>query len=138
MGLRFDWVTIDCRDPKAVAEFWAEALDDYEMMADPERSSDDEVEFLVLPKSRRGPKMLFGQVSDDKTVKNRVHFDIRPENSDVASEIARLEALGATKIDIGQGDDVTWTVMADIEGNEFCVLRAMSDDEAAKYPAWSW
>ncbi len=56
-------------------------------------------------------------------MKNRLHLDLRPEDQD--AEVARLEALGATRVDIGQGDGVTWVVMADPEGNEFCVLRTL-------------
>ena len=62
-------------------------------------------------------------------MKNRLHLDLRPE--DQAAEVARLEALGATRVDVGQGDDVTWVVLADPEGNEFCVLRAVRPDEVA-------
>jgi hypothetical protein len=62
-------------------------------------------------------------VPDDKVVKNRLHLDLRPENQ--AAEVSRLESLGAKKIDIGQNkdSDKSWVVMADPEGNEFCVLR---------------
>lgn len=56
-------------------------------------------------------------------MKNRLHFDLRPD--DQAAEVARVEALGARKVDIGQGNQ-TWIVMADPEGNEFCILRARS------------
>jgi len=70
-------------------------------------------------------------VRETKVGKNRVHFGLRPDDQDV--EVRRLEELGATRIDIGQSD-VTWVVMADPEGNEFCVLRAMTDEERAKAP----
>ena len=66
------------------------------------------------------PDILFLQVPETKAVKNRVHLDLRP--ADQAAEVKRLEALGARQADIGQRD-VTWVVMADPEGNEFCVLR---------------
>ena len=61
-------------------------------------------------------------------MKNRVHLDLRP--ADQALEVARLEALGAQRVDVGQDDSVTWVVMADPEGNEFCVLRALAPSEA--------
>jgi hypothetical protein len=62
-------------------------------------------------------------VPDTKTVKNRVHLDLRPyPGDDQAAEVARLQALGATDIDVGQGDDVSWTCLAYPEGNEFDVL----------------
>lgn len=65
------------------------------------------------------------QLADPKTVKNRLHLDLRPKEQ--AAEVARLEALGARRIDVGQGD-VTWVVLADLDGNEFCVLKALQDD----------
>jgi hypothetical protein len=69
--------------------------------------------------------MLFLQVPDDKLGFNRLHIDLRPtDGADQATEVARLEALGATRVDVGQGDDVSWVVMADPEGNELCVLSA--------------
>lgn len=67
-------------------------------------------------------------VGEQKAGKNRVHFDLRPDDQD--AEVRRLEQLGASKIDIGQGD-APWVVMADPEGNEFCVLRAMNDEARA-------
>jgi len=70
-------------------------------------------------------ELLFLTVFDSKDQKNRLHIDLQPDNQ--AKEVARLESLGATKIDIGQNSDpeTTWIVMADPEGNEFCVLRAL-------------
>ena len=62
----------------------------------------------------------------EKTAKNRVHFDLRPD--DQQAEVQRLEGLGARRIEIGQ-TDVTWVVMADPEGNEFCVLRSLAQKE---------
>ena len=58
---------------------------------------------------------------EGQTVKNRLHIDLNPDDGD--AEVARLMALGATRADVGQGPDVTWVVLADPEGNEFCVLR---------------
>ena len=64
-----------------------------------------------------------------KSAKNRLHLDLRPK--DQASEVARLEALGARHVDLGQGPESTWVVLADPDGNEFCVLRALRPDELA-------
>ena len=64
-----------------------------------------------------------------KAVKNRLHLDLRPK--DQAAEVARLEALGARRVDIGQSAETTWVVLADPDGNEFCVLRAFSPEELA-------
>ena len=140
MTLKLDFVTIDAHDPKAAAAFWVEALEDYEILEDPSDADevDEDDEVVVLPRSRKGAKLLFIKVPDDKAVKNRLHFDLRPEHAEQDEEIARLEALGATKVDIGQGDDVRWTVMADPEGNEFCILRRLTDEEKVKYADWAW
>lgn len=135
MTLDFDFVTVDCADPMALASFWQEALTDYSILDDPDDPEPEEV--VLLPESRKGPKILFIKVPDDKTVKNRVHFDLRPQETDRDAEVARLEALGARKVDIGQ-KDVSWTVMADPEGNEFCVLRSLTDEEKVKWAAWAW
>lgn len=67
------------------------------------------------------PGLLFVDVAEQKLTKNRLHFDLRPDNRD--AHVARLLALGATLVDVGQGDQ-SWVVLADIEGNEFCVLSA--------------
>jgi hypothetical protein len=117
-------VTIDCADPGLLARFWAEALGwriTYE--------SDEEV-VVERPGGRPNDEiaLLFIKVPDEKVVKNRLHLDLRPDDRD--AEVARLQALGARRIDIGQGD-VTWVVMADPAGNEFCVLRALRPDELA-------
>jgi hypothetical protein len=70
--------------------------------------------------------LVFIKVPEAKTVKNRVHIDISPSGSDQAEETERLIALGAKRVDIGQGD-VPWVVLADPEGNEFCLLRRRRD-----------
>ena len=67
---------------------------------------------------------------EQKSVKNRLHIDLRPD--DQAAEVARIEALGATRVAVGQGGDVSWVVLADPEGNEFCVLRALTREELAQ------
>ncbi|MBK5228948.1 MAG: VOC family protein [Actinobacteria bacterium] len=137
MTLKLDFVTIDAHDPKAVAAFWVEALEDYEILEDPSDDPDEDEEVSVLPRSRKGAKLLFIKVPDDKAIKNRLHFDLRPENAEQDSEVERLMTIGATKVDIGQGD-ARWTVLADPEGNEFCVLRRLTDEEKVKYSDWAW
>jgi predicted enzyme related to lactoylglutathione lyase len=121
-NLRIQCITIDCIDPRRVAEFWAAALD-WKIT----ESDDVEVVIELLdgsPGVGRIPDILFLKNPDKKQVKNRLHLDLRPLDQD--AEVARLEALGATRIEIGQSDyaETTWVVMADPEGNEFCVLRA--------------
>lgn len=121
-NLRIQCITIDCIDPRRVAEFWAAALD-WKIT----ESDDVEVVIELLdgsPEVGRIPDILFLKNPDKKQVKNRLHLDLRPLDQD--AEVARLEALGATRIEIGQSDyaETTWVVMADPEGNEFCVSRA--------------
>ena len=127
MALRIQSTAIDARDPAAQGRFWAEVLG--------WRITEDEPDEVALeppagsPEDGIVPDLLFLAVPEGKTVKNRLHLDLRPE--DQAVEVARIEALGATRVDIGQGEDVTWVVLADPEGNEFCVLRALTPEELA-------
>ena len=112
MTSRIYFVTIDARDPAALAEFWRQVLDYRAAFSSPD-------EVGIEPTDEAGPALLFVPVADDKTVKNRLHLDLAPD--DQSAEVERLLALGARRTDIGQGD-VSWVVMADPEGNEFCVL----------------
>ncbi len=129
MGLRIGALVVDCRDPGPVARFWAEALDwvishaeDQEWVVEPREGSRDD---CVVP------DLLFIKVPEPKAGKNRLHFDLRPEDPSV--EVSRLEGLGATHVDVGQGDDVAWVVMADPEGNEFCVQPAHPPEVRAEW-----
>jgi predicted enzyme related to lactoylglutathione lyase len=108
-------VVVDCADPRAMARFWAEAMD----WALHEVSDDH----ARLRSARRvGPYLEFLRIHGAKTGWNRVHLDVAPYPSDDQGvEAARLQTLGATLVDVGQGD-VAWKVLADPEGNEFCVL----------------
>jgi predicted enzyme related to lactoylglutathione lyase len=127
MGLRFEQLAIDAHDPERLAKFWAEVLD-YDIVYDSKDDEDNdspEREIELGPKNGSSTNLLFLENADEKRTKNRLHFDLRPD--DQAAEVARVEALGATRVDIGQGD-VTWVVLADPEGNEFCILRAKSPD----------
>ncbi|MFI5099606.1 MAG: VOC family protein, partial [Actinomycetes bacterium] len=69
------------------------------------------------------PDLLFVRVPEGKSAKNRLHLDLRPSDQD--AEVARLEQLGARRVSVGQDETVTWVVMADPDGNEFCVLRVL-------------
>jgi Glyoxalase-like domain len=108
-------VVADCADPRAMARFWGEAMD-WTL----HEVTDDHA---VLRSAKGvGPYLEFLRTPDAKTVKNRVHLDLRPyPGDDQAAEVARLRVLGATDIDLGQGD-VPWTCLVDPEGNEFDVL----------------
>jgi hypothetical protein len=123
MSLLIDCLGIDCANPAVLARFWAEALN-YAILP-----GDDPDEVVVVPRDGRGTQLGFFRVPEGKTVKNRLHLDLRPE--DQAAEVDRLVALGARTIDIGQGSP-TWVVLADPEGNEFCILRALTPEERAE------
>jgi len=124
MALSLQCITVDAHDPLALAQFWADALgwkigegvNDIEVWIERELGDPNKTGF---------PDILFLKVPDSKVVKNRLHLDLRPDDQD--AEVARLEKLGAKKIDIGQSTDpdTTWVVMADPEGNEFCVLKSL-------------
>ncbi|SHI59571.1 hypothetical protein SAMN05421803_101684 [Nocardiopsis flavescens] len=108
-------VVLDCADPRAMARFWGEATDwtVYE-------ATDGHA--LLRSPEKVGPFLEFVRSAEAKTVKNRTHLDLRPyPGDDQAAEVDRLRTLGATDVDLGQGD-APWTVLADPEGNEFCVL----------------
>jgi hypothetical protein len=126
MSIRIQCLCIDTSHPAKIASFWQSALGW-------RRTSDEEDQVVLEPPARSAedgvvPDLLFLKVPEDKIVKNRLHLDLRPV--DQAAEIARLEALGARRIDVGQGD-VSWVVMTDPDGNEFDVLRALTPDELA-------
>jgi predicted enzyme related to lactoylglutathione lyase len=118
-------IDIDAHDPAALARFWRDALG--------WRITVEEEDEVVLEPPAGSPQdgvvadLLFLKVPEDKATKNRIHLDLRPDDQDV--EVTRLEGLGARPVSVGQGHDVTWVVMADPEGNEFCVLRAYRPEE---------
>jgi predicted enzyme related to lactoylglutathione lyase len=107
-------VSVDAANPPKLARFWARVLD-YQVLVE------DEWETVIGAAPEVYPGLCFLPVPESKSGKNRLHIDLAPDDHD--AEVARLLALGATKVDIGQGDDVSWRVLADPEGNEFCVLR---------------
>jgi hypothetical protein len=119
MSSKFTELVIDCADPRRVAEFWANVLG-YEVLD----SSDEAVE--IGPRGGGAPTLVFVPVPERKMVKNRLHIDVNPAGQDQDAELERLLALGARRVDVGQGD-VSWIVLADPEGNEFCLLRRQVD-----------
>ena len=118
MGLKIGQLTVDCKDPDKVAAFWQEALG-WKQAGRWEHEDDQMIEVEIEPLDDKGFNILFLTDREEKKVKNRLHLDLVPDDQD--AEVARLEGLGASRADIGQ-TDVTWVVMADPEGNEFCVL----------------
>ncbi len=121
-------LTIDSADPHALARWWSEVLG-WEYVWEP-AADDDEIGIGPADESATG--WLFLRVPEAKAGKNRLHVDLRPANgSDQPTELDRLLALGATRVDIGQGD-VPWHVLADPEGNEFCLLLSTPEQVAAR------
>ncbi|MCP3975254.1 MAG: VOC family protein [bacterium] len=120
-------MNIDSVDPVSLGRWWANLLGwritfenpDQVVLEPPAGSPEDGI----------SPDMLFLRVPETKHVKNRLHIDLRPD--DQVLEIARAEAIGARRVDVGQSDAVSWVVMADPEGNEFCVLEVLEPDEAS-------
>ncbi|USQ76769.1 VOC family protein [Ornithinimicrobium cryptoxanthini] len=134
MALKWYTVVIDCLDAHAQARWWAEVLDWTVAYEAPD-------EVVLVPRHaleqaarapdletwmRRGQGLVFVPVPEGKQVKNRLHLDLAPYASqDRDAEIQRLLEMGASRVDVGQDqDEVTWTVLADPEGNEFCVLSS--------------
>src|SRR5207249_3029415 len=125
---RFTELNIDARRPRAIADFWCQVLgyrvtestDEYVEIASWEPNAET-VRAGVVP-----PTLVFAPVPEGKSVKNRLHIDVSPIDATQEEEVDRLLALGARRVDIGQGD-VGWVVMADPEGNEFCVLRSLQE-----------
>jgi|ERR1019366_5213849 predicted enzyme related to lactoylglutathione lyase len=117
--LRFQCICIDSPDPSTLAGFW-EAAFGWQRVEE-----DEEGVALRFPEggaeSRPVPDLLILKADDPRVAKNRLHLDFRPDDQD--KEVERLIGLGARRVDIGQGE-ITWVVLADPEGNEFCVLRA--------------
>jgi hypothetical protein len=132
MTNRLTEIVVDCHDPAAEAAFWAAVLD-YHVV----RSEDGQVEIGpweqeppdLAEQVRRAPvapTLVFQTVPEGKVVKNRLHLDVRPIAGAHQAEVERLIGLGARHADVGQGE-VPWVVLADPEGNEFCVLRSLDE-----------
>jgi len=116
-------LVLDCTDPARLAEFWAPALD-YVSLGEVGAYA------VLVPNGQPGPKLLLQQVPEAKAVKNRMHLDI--ETRDIEAEAARLEGLGATRAQPDQVHEhgTNWVLMADPEGNEFCVCDSGASGDA--------
>jgi predicted enzyme related to lactoylglutathione lyase len=114
-------LVLDCKDPAALADFWAAALDYVSV-------GGAGAYVMLLPDGRPGPKLLLQQVPEPKAVKNRMHLDI--DADDIETEATRLEALGARRVADDQLHEhgTNWILMADPEGNEFCVCDGGASD----------
>lgn len=127
MALQVNSVTVEAIDPGAQARFWTEALGWHLVH---EGEDDHGAWALIAPALTREEgglayPVMFWRVEEPKAAKNRWHLDLAPDDQDV--EVSRLQGLGATRADIGQGE-VDWVVMTDPEGNEFCVLASLPKD----------
>ena len=126
MASKFTELAIDCADPSGLARFWCSVLD-Y-----PVQGEDDGVVTIGSPmvpegRNRLGPvpsTLTFAQVPEGKTIKNRLHLDVNPSDREQDDEVRRLLDLGARHADVGQTGKESWIVLADPEGNEFCVLAS--------------
>ena len=126
MTRTFTELAIDCADPAGLARFWCAVLD-YEV-----RDEEDGLVTIGSPQvpeatHRPGPvppTLTFARVPEGKTVKNRLHLDLTPADGEQDQEVRRVLAMGARHADVGQTGDEPWYVLADPEGNEFCLLRS--------------
>ncbi|HWE55922.1 MAG TPA: VOC family protein [Acidimicrobiales bacterium] len=124
MAARLSCVCIDAVDPRPVAEFWSAVLG-WSVV------EEDEGGISLGDPSREMPTLDILVVPETKQIKNRLHLDLRADGTTFEQELTRLEGLGARRVDIGQGDDVTWVVLADPDGNEFCLLRRTVQEMSA-------
>lgn len=113
MVLKFDEICIDAHDATALGEWWAEVLGW-------PHGVDEDGDVRLQPPPGQGPPWIFIAVSDKKVVKNRIHLDFKGE--DQQAEVDRVIGMGARHVEIGQTGDESWVVLADPEGNEFCIL----------------
>jgi predicted enzyme related to lactoylglutathione lyase len=127
MDIRIQCLSIHTTDPLRLATFWQAALgwrlevgNENEVVLEPPEGS---------PEDGVAPDLLFLRVPEEKSGRSRLHLDLRPV--DQAAEIARLEGLGARRADVGQGPEVSWVVLADPDGNEFCVLQRLPAEDDA-------
>jgi hypothetical protein len=131
MASRFTELSVDAHDTRGQAEFWCEVLgyriiDEKDSVVEIAAAEPIAEEVVRAPVP---PTIVFAPVPEDKSVKNRLHIDVSPIDREPDAEVERMIALGARRVDIGQGD-VPWTVLADPEGNEFCVLRRLGPVES--------
>ncbi|GLI00283.1 VOC family protein [Phytohabitans aurantiacus] len=129
MASRVRWIDFDCTDPYLVANFWAEATG---LRHHPDNKPDDEECALLSGADIIEGGMLFQRVPEGKVAKNRVHLDLQPTDRTRDEEVERLLGLGATLVaDHRNPDGTGWALMADPEGNEFCVERSVEEHALA-------
>jgi hypothetical protein len=123
MTSRLTNIVIDAVEPLSVARFWCSVLD-WEI------SEESEEGVSIGPPAGVGPLIDFLPVPEGKLGKNRLHLDLRADGASTSDELQRLIELGASRVDVGQAADATWVVLADPEGNEFCLLSKTVQDLA--------
>ena len=127
MSCRIAVIAMDALQPRVVADFWCDVLG--WQVAD-----EDDTIVSIAPGDLSWPTIDLVKVPEKKTVKNRLHLDLRADGVDTTDELERLLALGARPTDVGQGADATWVVLSDPEGNEFCLLsRTVQEARAADH-----
>ena len=123
MPSRIAAIAIDARNPRLVADFWCEVLG-WRVVEEEEQG------VSIAPADLGWPTIDVFQVPETKTVKNRLHLDLRADGTSTSAELRRLLDLGAVRTDVGQEPESTWVVLSDPEGNEFCLLARPVDDLA--------
>ncbi|MHA7173254.1 VOC family protein [Arthrobacter monumenti] len=121
MTSRIAVLAIDAIEPRLVAEFWCAVLD-WKVV------EEDAGIISIAPNDGAWPTIDIVAVPERKTLKNRLHLDLRADGAATSQELDRLIALGASRVDVGQGQDVSWVVLGDPEGNEFCLLSRSVQD----------
>lgn len=124
--------SIDCRNAYELSEWWKELLAYQDVPGDPNLPGHEEC--MILDPAGVGPRVLFIEVPEEKSIKNRIHFDLRPRERTREEEVAWLLGRGATQVADHRGihgPGSGWVTLADPEGNEFCILRSEAEAESA-------
>jgi hypothetical protein len=130
MTSRISHTSIDCRNAYQLSEWWKQVLDYVDVEGDPNEPGHDECMILARDGSHH---ILFIEVPEAKSVKNRIHFDLRSTDLTQQEEVDRLRGIGATEVADRRGQygpGTGWVTMADPEGNEFCVLSSDAEQAA--------
>jgi catechol 2,3-dioxygenase-like lactoylglutathione lyase family enzyme len=127
MPSRIAAIVIDAVDPQLIARFWGEVLG-WPVV------EEEEGVITIAAADGSWPTIDVAPVPETKTIKDRVHLDLRADGISTAAELDRLYRLGATPADVGQAADARWVVLADPEGNEFCLLSRSVQDLARPTP----
>ena len=129
MVSKISHTTVDCLNAFALSEWWKQVVGYTDIPGDPNEAGDEECMIIEPATSHR---VLFIELPDGKVSKNRIHFDLTPTDRRRDEEIVRVVALGARQVsDRRNADGTGWMVLADPEGNEFCIVR--SDAERGEH-----